>query len=395
MKKFLAMLIALMLLAACVPALAATQARVTEGYIATRSGPGTKYTEPGSFLSYGSQVTVHTKVWDHANEIYWVQVEFTNRGERYRAYTGSWRLDVNLNSVPDEIIEGYSWLTSNTCGYAGPGYDYHYYGDIQLYRNGDCRIIEVENNFAMVETSSSSQGLTRVWVPLSAIYGGSEYYGRDTFTDYYPGYDDGPTLLPEDDGPTLIPGDNNGWSGNNGGWSGSIVIDPIGQYVTVCVDSGHARAGPGTEYESVNYIFRGDVLLVLDSQMGSTGKDWYQVRINGRLCWVSSGLLNVCGYTNGTAHGVPIILDDPLADYPQSSTHLVGRWICIGANSAHVREEPSTDTPTVAYVFEYECYEILDCRIGNTGKVWYKIYVDGVYNEYGWISSGLATLLDD
>ena len=39
---------------------------------------------------------------------------------------------------------------------------------------------------------------------------------------------------------------------------------------------------------------------------------------------------------------------------------------------------------------QYQCYEILDCRIGNTGKVWYKIYVEG---EYGWLSSGLTTLL--
>jgi hypothetical protein len=41
-------------------------------------------------------------------------------------------------------------------------------------------------------------------------------------------------------------------------------------------------------------------------------------------------------------------------------------------------------------VTQNECYEILDCRIGNTGRVWYKIEVE---QDIGWISSGLVTLL--
>ena len=100
--------------------------------------------------------------------------------------------------------------------------------------------------------------------------------------------------------------------------------------------------------------------------------------------------MTIQGYSDGTAYGVPIILDDPVEDYPQTSTHLIGRWIRVNASSAHVRQEPHTDTQTVAYVTQNQFYEILDCRTGNTGKAWYLIEVEGTR---GWLSSGLVTVL--
>ena len=64
--------------------------------LATRTGPGTQYDEPGTFLSAGSQVTVLSKAYDTRNEIWWIQVEFSVSGSRYRAYTGLKRF-TNLN----------------------------------------------------------------------------------------------------------------------------------------------------------------------------------------------------------------------------------------------------------------------------------------------------------
>ena len=91
--------------------------------IATRTGPSTRYYEPGSFLRAGDRVTVHSKVWDDRNEIWWVQVEFRSGNERYRAYTGSWRMDVDLSSVPEEKALRTCEVWEDADVFAGPGWE--------------------------------------------------------------------------------------------------------------------------------------------------------------------------------------------------------------------------------------------------------------------------------
>lgn len=285
MKKIMACLLLVCAMLTCGAALAATNATVRVDAVATRTGPGTKYTEPGSFLYRGAPVKVHTKVWDNVNEIYWVQIEFTSGNERYRVYTGDWRLNVNLNAVPSEMILGSSWLTESTRGYAGPGYDYHWYGDNLLYAYCDCLIMEVENGFALIETSSSSKGWTRCWVPLSLIVDGYVYDGENTY--------------PEGFG-------SNASGGSSWDYGGMCSEYPVGRTCAVWVDSGRARSGPGTQYEQVAYINYGDRLLVLGRRLGNTGKDWYKVCIDGQECWISSGLVTVDGNSSGTVNGVPI-----------------------------------------------------------------------------------------
>lgn len=381
MKKWMTVMLFLCLLMGCSAAFASTEANVTAERIATRSGPGTDYTEPGSFLWTGAEVAVHTKAYDPVNEMYWLQVEFTSGGERYRAYTGDWRLNADLTRVPDEILLNASAkLNGNTCGYAGPGYDYHLYDGLTLYGSYPCQIIEVENQFVLIDTYGSNQGLTRAWVHLSCIDGGSAYDGQDTFPEEDGWLDDqGATLLTDDDddqGAVLL--------------SGYAADYPIGRTCVVWVESGNARTGAGTGYDRVAYVHYGDVLTVLDRKMGSSGKDWYQVCIDGRLCWISSGLVLLDGNKEGTVYGVPIVPVDELAEYPLTSSYLIGRWFRIDSSSAHVREKPDIATPTVGYVKEQQYYLILECRVGSTGKVWYKIEVD---HEYGWISSGLGTVV--
>lgn len=93
--------------------------------IATRTGPGTNYDEPGTFLAPGDTVTVLSKVADPTNEIYWVQVEFTVGGQKYRAYTGHWRLNnFNPSAVPDEVPIGSCTVSMNLECFYGPGYNY-------------------------------------------------------------------------------------------------------------------------------------------------------------------------------------------------------------------------------------------------------------------------------
>ena len=85
--------------------------------LSTRTGPGTTYDEPGSFLSAGKTVTVLSKTYDQKNEIWWVQVEFSENGKTYWAYTGVKRLNgLNLSNVPEEIVIGTCTTTSATSG---------------------------------------------------------------------------------------------------------------------------------------------------------------------------------------------------------------------------------------------------------------------------------------
>ena len=85
--------------------------------LATRTGPGTDYDEPGTFLSPGATVTVLSKAYDRANGIWWVQVEFSEYGYTYWAYTGAQRMNnLNLDSVPEEKVIGHCTTNSATTG---------------------------------------------------------------------------------------------------------------------------------------------------------------------------------------------------------------------------------------------------------------------------------------
>ena len=87
--------------------------------LATRTGPGTNYDEPGTFLSSGNYVTVLSKAYDKTNEIWWVQ--FSDAGSLYWAYTGVKRLNgLNLANVPEEKVIGHCTTTANTTGYYAP-----------------------------------------------------------------------------------------------------------------------------------------------------------------------------------------------------------------------------------------------------------------------------------
>ena len=74
--------------------------------MATRTGPGTQYDEPGTFPQ-STSVRAMSKAWDSRNEIWWIQVRFTYQGAEYTAYTGLKRFDgLSLNSLPNESVIG-------------------------------------------------------------------------------------------------------------------------------------------------------------------------------------------------------------------------------------------------------------------------------------------------
>lgn len=95
--------------------------------IATRTGPSRSYDEPGTFFisNWASQtVTVYTKAY--RDGVWWVLVDFAERGHPYRLYTGASRVEIDLSMIPEEKPIGTFSLGWNNdiTGYYGPGTNY-------------------------------------------------------------------------------------------------------------------------------------------------------------------------------------------------------------------------------------------------------------------------------
>ena len=54
---------------------------LTKERLATRSGPGTDYTELGSYFQQGTWVRALSAAYDSKNGIWWIQVELTYAGK--------------------------------------------------------------------------------------------------------------------------------------------------------------------------------------------------------------------------------------------------------------------------------------------------------------------------
>lgn len=136
--------------------------------LATRSGPGTKYDELGSYFSAGTQIKAVSKAWDSVNEIWWIQVEFSYHGSNRRAYTGLKRLDMNVDWVPEEYPVISDARVTNTCRtYYGPGTSYTPHND-NIPAGTQGTVYAFENGYAQFEYNSGKQ-VRRVWLPAEYI----------------------------------------------------------------------------------------------------------------------------------------------------------------------------------------------------------------------------------
>ena len=142
--------------------------------MATRTGPGTLYDEPGTFLSAGTQVLALSRAYDDRNGIWWIQVEFTSGGARMRAYTGAKRFsNLNLSALPQDLLMGACTLLRSTAAYYGPGPAY------SLMKNSvpagtSAQIYGLEfggdDDYLLVEFYDAFQGCSRrAWVPLGSV----------------------------------------------------------------------------------------------------------------------------------------------------------------------------------------------------------------------------------
>lgn len=147
--------------------------------VATRSGPGTRFDEPGSFFSAGDEVKVFSKVYDNYNNVYWYQIEFQYKGEWYRAYTSESYLNINRNLIPDEPaiydpLDSQKALKKTYVSF-GPGNIYKQYTASVIHPGNRLDIYAIEDGWALVEytdygSPKDPQPQRRGWVPLDVVY---------------------------------------------------------------------------------------------------------------------------------------------------------------------------------------------------------------------------------
>ncbi len=424
MKKTLALLMTLCLMSLIPAAGADTAQGVLKQKIATRTGPGTNYTEPGTYLRAGSRVTVHTKVWDSVNEIWWVQVEFSNGSQNLRAYTGAQRMNVDLTRVPSESSLR-SCRTVRTCwSYAGPGTDYVCWSDM-VPRGTSGTLWEVENGYGLIDCwdSNSYNTRERVWIDLDDLDIGYLY---DRWDDTYPNY--GGSYDEPDYGQaacTITGGSVNcrvavgtdnrtvtyvhrgeryfiyGYDWDDEGtlwykiyvknqylWISSEWADrddednrdlwfdgssPDGQMCTIADRYVSCRSGAGYENNAVHTLYQDDRCLIHEVKKGSDGQDWYKIYANSRYVWIPSSC---------TAFGTTYTADNGAGEF-------VGRYCVILAESGNARSGPGVQYGVVNYVREGEWYYIYDTAVASNGRTWYKISIN---EAWAWVSSGIASV---
>ena len=166
MKKKLAVLLCLLslLIAACAQA----DVRATlRSKMATRSGPGTGYTDLGTYFSRGKKVTAVSKFYDTRNKIWWIQVDFPYRKGYRRAYTGHKRLTVSLGQLPEEKTLGRAALGERIVPSYGPGDKYDTYTR-SLAAGLEVTVCNQENGWVQIEYQNLKK-LKRAWVPEGAV----------------------------------------------------------------------------------------------------------------------------------------------------------------------------------------------------------------------------------
>ncbi|MBR4459089.1 MAG: hypothetical protein IKS31_09040 [Clostridia bacterium] len=152
--------------------------------MATRSGPGTQYDEPGTFFSAGTDVQLVSRAYDSANGIWWVQADFDYHGKRIRAYTGAKRFDnLYLSSLPEEVLMGWGHTSDLGEAWAGPGYNYQSVRNVPAYTYATiyCYVYNPgeDADYIQIEFYDSNLGrYRRAWIKEWAFNAEYMDYGR-------------------------------------------------------------------------------------------------------------------------------------------------------------------------------------------------------------------------
>ena len=132
--------------------------------MATRTGPGTQYSEPGTFYSEGTKVKLISYTTD-INGVKWVQAEIDANGSLMRVYTGLKRFSgVDTSKLcREERMNIAAALDSNITPAYGPGWQYAEY-DFTLRKGSQVLVLDHENGYDMCEFYVNGT-LYRAWFP--------------------------------------------------------------------------------------------------------------------------------------------------------------------------------------------------------------------------------------
>lgn len=128
-----------------------------------RSGPGTNYTELGT---YGQNTHIVLYEREIGGSVSWGMVEFRGNGGLIRAYTGMKRIDTDTADIPWANTVSYvSTLQSDTVPRRGPGSEYASCNKT-LPKGTRLTLYHEERGYVMADFYFPGDSkLTRAWIP--------------------------------------------------------------------------------------------------------------------------------------------------------------------------------------------------------------------------------------
>lgn len=133
--------------------------------MATRSGPGTKFTSTGTFPKK-TEIKALEKI--QSGSTVWVLVEFKYKNSYYRAYTGLKRISGNKKNIPQASYSKLNAeLTKESICYYGPGTGYAIHKD-KLSVGTKVTVLGTENGYAHIDVSVGKK-ILRTYVPEANI----------------------------------------------------------------------------------------------------------------------------------------------------------------------------------------------------------------------------------
>lgn len=131
--------------------------------LATRSGPGTDYTDT---LTYPQSTAITAYYTTKGNGADWMCIGFTYRGEKYLLYTGSKRVNLKNMLAGVESEEKFSaYITQELVPYYGPGYDYARAKHTVPAGSAVTGVYQAEMGWLMFDYQVPGGKIQRAWAP--------------------------------------------------------------------------------------------------------------------------------------------------------------------------------------------------------------------------------------